>query len=54
MIEKVLFMLLVAILVALLIVSLLILFSVILDFLIETPKQLKRIANSLEKGENKK
>lgn len=50
MIEKELFMLLVAILVALLIVGLLILFSVILDFLIETPKQLKRIANSLEKG----
>lgn len=38
------------ILVALLIASLLILVSVILDFLIEIPKQLKRIANSLEKG----
>ena len=50
MIEKVLFILLVAILVALLIVSLLILASVILDFFIEVPKQLKRIANFLEKG----
>lgn len=46
MIEKVLFILLVA----LFIVSLLILASVILGFFIEVPKQLKRIANSLEKG----
>lgn len=46
MIEKVLFMLLVA----LLIVGFLFLTSVILGFFIEIPKQLKRIANSLEKG----
>lgn len=46
MIDKVLLILLAA----LLIVGLLILTSVILDFLIEVPKQLKRIANSLEKG----
>lgn len=46
MIDKVLFILLGT----LLIVGLFILTSVILNFLIEVPKQLKRIANSLEKG----